>query len=204
MWFRFVTRFVETSAERRYLSTTLWITTGQHDPLTATWVQDRLDHPALGRPSGVNRQGPPKQPHLSLGIAPLTTVKSHALIGPGGRSPHGVSEYISCRNPYYRPRNAGRRQQYEDLRTAGIPLDRMPALVDLDRLPLRIEGGSADITDDYFVESDLSLTRFGPRHVSDVLLLSGTTTPVRKDNYTTREATRQRSRREQLTDFLMG
>lgn len=202
LWLWFVTIFSDTPDARRHLSTTLWVTIAQQtNPLTATWLQDRLDHPAIGSPSTVERQLPPAQAHLSLGTDPLAAVKPLELRGPHGR-PQTLTPHITVRNPYYRPEISARHEQYDALNRERVPMVGIESLAELDRLPLHVSSGSSDINNDHFVRGECRFTRFGTRDTSRVTLLSGSVWPVPKEKETNVATTIQRTTRNHLKTLL--
>jgi hypothetical protein len=180
IWLRFTVTVTETPDDEYFTSASVSITTlEQHGPLMARWLADRLDHPALGPPSPVDRQHVEAQAHLSLGAEPLRNVAEHRLIGYSGRE--GVIECITCENPYYRVGERARSEQFDRLDEAGVARDVIQQVMRLDRFALRPRGGSTGVTEDLFLGGEITLTRFGttrgPRN-SNVMLLSGTTTPL--------------------------
>ncbi|EMA48046.1 hypothetical protein C450_20466 [Halococcus salifodinae DSM 8989] len=188
VWLRFTTNLTESPDGEYYGYTTLSLTiVKQHGPLMANWLQDRLDHPALGSPSSVDRQSVRSQVHLPVGPGPLTDVKHHRLIGFRGRDE--TVEYISCENPYYRAEQTARSEQYHRFRDAGLPDCVIPRLIQIDRLPLRPRGGSHGIDEDVFVEGEFKITQFGSNaRGGGVALFSGKTNPIREEKYAKREA----------------
>ena len=188
VWLRFTTSLTESPDEEYYGYTGLSLTIlEQHGPLMANWLQDRLDHPALGSPSSVDRQYGQAQAHLPIGPGPLTDVKHHRLIGYGGRDE--TVEYITCENPYYRAEQSARGEQFNRLDEAGLPDTVSRRLVNIDRLPLRARGGSHGLGEDVFVKGEFEITQFGMGPMEgDVALFSGKTNPVREEKYAEWEA----------------
>lgn len=188
IWLRFTTLLTEAPDDEYYAYTTLSLTTiEQHGPLMDNWLRDRLEHPALGSPTPVDRQYVQAQAHLPVSPEPLRNVKHHRLIGYRGRDE--TVEYISCENPYYRAEQTARSEQHHRLDDAGIPDCVIPRLTNIDRLPLRPRGGSHGIDEDVFIKGEFEVTQFGTGSGGGgVALFSGKTNPVRKEKYADWEA----------------
>ncbi|WP_157972565.1 hypothetical protein [Saliphagus sp. LR7] len=209
VWLRFTIRLTESPDEEVYSWTSVSVTTlEQHGPLVTQWLDDRLSHPALGSPSTVDRQHTEAQERLLLGPGPLVNVSEHRLIGYRGRE--SPVECISCENPYYRPRTAAdeRNEQYDRLDDAGVTREVIPQLLSIDRFPLRPKGGSHGVDEDYFIGSEVALTRFGTGKGwggDHVTLLSGKTTPVLKEEYAKQhQETTESDRNSKLGRSLRG
>lgn len=201
VWLRFDIRLTDAPDERYYTSTTLWVTTlEQHGPLTTRRLEDQLDHPDLGSPSAIARQYTQAQADLPLSPAPLTSVKEHRLIGYRGRE--NPVEYITCENPFYRAEQTECSEQYHRLDEAGVSRDVIPQLINIDRLPLRPRGGSHGIDEDCFIRSGVTATLFKTGFSAGVVLLSGKTTPVLKDEYAEWEAKVLAERERKNRGFL--
>ena len=206
-WLRFTTWMNEAPDEEYYSRTSLSLTTlEQHGPLTTRWLEDRLDHPALGRPSSVDRQYPARaQAKLPLGPSPdpLDDVKHHRLIGYRGRD--GAVEYITCENPYYRAEETARSEQFDRLDNAGVPVDIIPRVIDIDRVPLRPRGGSHGVDEDVFINGEFEVTQFGTptgQGAGGVALFSGKVNPVLEEDYAEWKAAVIAEREERDGGFL--
>jgi hypothetical protein len=188
VWLRFTTRLTEAPDEEHYASTTLSLTTlEQHGPLMDNWLRDRLEHPALGSPTPVDRQYEQAQAHLPVSPEPLRNVKHHRLIGYRGRDK--TVEYISCKNPYYRAEQAARGEQFNRFDDIGVPRDVIRQIINIDRLPLRPRGSSHGLDEDVFIKGEFEVTQFGMgSRGGGVALFSGKTNPVREEKYANWEA----------------
>lgn len=205
VWLRFNTRLTEAPDEEHHYSTTFSLTTlEQHGPLTTRWLEDRLAHPALGRPSSVDRQYDAEaQATIPLGRKPLSNVKHHRLIGYRGRDE--AVEYITCENPYYRAEHSARSEQFDQLDNAGVPDDVIRRIINIDRIPLRPRGGSHGVDEDVFLKGEFEVTQFetptGPG-AGGVALLSGKTNPVREEKFAEWEAAVRAERENRDRGFL--
>ena len=169
----------------------------------ARWLRDRLDHPALGSPSAVDRQYGQAQAKLPLGRKPLTSVKEHRLIGYRGRDE--TVEYVSCENPYYRAEHSARNDQFDRLDDAGVPDDVIRRVINIDRIPLRPRGGSHGVDEDVFIKGEFEVTQFGTPSgpgAGGVALLSGKVNPVREEDFAEWEAAVLAEREERNRGLL--
>jgi hypothetical protein len=184
-WLRFTVWLAETPDEQFHSHTALSLTSlEQHGPLTTMWLQDRLDHPALGSPSAVDRQFVRSQARLPLGSEPLTDTKEHRLIGYRGRD--DTTEYVSCANPYYRSDDEEWGELFEHFREdRKLPDDALRQVLGIDRLLLRPKGGSHGTDEDLYANGQIQLTRFGTEQ-GGIALLSGKTMPIREAEYEAR------------------
>jgi hypothetical protein len=185
VWLRFNIRLNETPDGEHHYSTTLSVTTvEQHGPLTARWLDNRLDHPAIGSPSPVDRQYAQVQAKFPLGPQPLSDVKHHRLIGYRGRDE--TVEYVTCENPYYRAEQPARGEQFNRLDELDVPDDVSRQVVNIDRIPLRPRGGSHGVDEDVFIKGAFEITQFGASTgpgAGGVALLSGKVNPVREEDF---------------------
>ena len=189
IWLRFMTKLTETPDEELFAYAMVSVTTlEQHGPLTARWLEDRLDHPALGSPSSVDRQHVEAQGRLSLGSEPLRNVAEHRLIGYRDRGE--TVECITCANPYYRASGEARGEQFDWLDEAGVAREVIPQAMSLDQFALRPRRGSHGVEEDVFLGGEIGLMLFGTsgRRDSKVMLLSGKTTPMLQEDFEERKA----------------
>lgn len=168
VWLQFVTRYLEErdSGQRHHSASTLFLTTlTQQGPLTAQWLRDRLEHPAIGSPSAVSQQ---RYSQLSLLLnGSLTSVKAHRLAGyqheiepPSSVNMNDAIEYISCQNPYYNAEEAKRSELSQRIEDTMAPEELRSVLVNIDRIPLRPRGGSPGLDVDQFVDGECQFTSF--------------------------------------------
>ena len=144
------------------------------------WLQNCLDHPAVGEPSAVDRQHQTYHMAFSLSQDPLRNVKEHRLIGCLGRDE--TIEYISATNPFYRAEQSERELLYQQLEEADIPNTIAHQLPEIDRLPFCPRGGSIGIEKDVFVGGLLTFSQFGSSS-SGIMLVSGKVNPIEKEKY---------------------
>lgn len=188
-WLRFTVWLTESPDEEFHSHTALSLTSlEQQGPLATMWLQDRLDHPALGSPSAVDRQPVRSQASLPLGAEPLTDTKERRLIGYRGRD--DTTEYVSCANPYYRSDDEERGELFSHFREdSRLPDDALRQVLGIDRLLLRPKGGSHGTDEDRYVNGQIQLTRFGTANgpgTGGAALLSGKATPIRPEEYEAR------------------
>lgn len=203
-WLQFTTWLSESPDEEHYTHTSLSLTSvEQHGPLATMWLQDRLDHPALGSPSAVDRRGTQAQVSLSLGPGPLRNVKECRLIGYRGRDE--TVEYISCENPYYRSGGSEWSDLFNRLEERGIPGDVIRGLLGVDRLLLRPRGGSHGVDEDLYIGGEIQVTKFGTPSGSGtggITLFSGKCNPVQESRYAKFKEAREAERRERNRSLL--
>ena len=181
LWLRFVTALAEDDEDEHHLGSSLWVTTtGRHGPLTARWLDDVFDIDIVGPPERVETQHCTPEKSIKLSDEPREAPRQLRMIGVSGEREEvdDGGEYISCANPCYDP--DGEREMFHRLR-GGVNDTVIRTVTRIDRLPLRVYGGSHGTDEDLYVGRHAAFTELGG--TDRVVLVSGKTTPVRKEKY---------------------
>ena len=182
LWLRFVTALSEDDAGEHHLGSSLWVTTTQrHGPLVARWLDDVFDIDVVGPPESVESQHCTPQKSIGLSDEPREAPRQLRMIGVGGEREevNEGGEYISCANPCYDP--DGEREMFHRLRGGGVNDTVIRTITQIDRLPLRVYGGSHGTDEDLYVGRNAAFTELGG--TDRVVLVSGKTSPVLKEEY---------------------
>lgn len=175
-WFQFCISLLETSDHETFYGAHLHVTSSVNQgPLAAVWLEDRLDHPALGEPSAARYEDRLRRTSMSLGPTLLQHPRKRQLTVDGERT---ISKtYISATNPYYRENLSERRDVFNTLISGWVSGNMARQLTAIERLGFRVKGGPCKNVEVVYGQPELTFTRFG----NNVTFASGTVEAYRKD-----------------------